>query len=166
MKDYRILVTLIPIIGLAFFLFYSPKEVNNKRMDVQTFESKLKNQDSYPVETATTPFAEVTTKVLTEGQGEREVKAGDTVTVNYRGWLASDGSIFDQSFNRGDSGFTFTVGEGVIVGWSNGVQGMKEGEVRRLYVPSALGYGEAGAGASIPGNSDLIFDVELIKFED
>jgi FKBP-type peptidyl-prolyl cis-trans isomerase len=166
MKDYKIFVSLIPIIGLAFFLFYSPKQVNNTRMNVESFESKLKFQDNYPTETATEPFAEVTTKILTEGTGDREVQAGERVTVNYRGWLASDGTIFDQSFTRGDAGFTFTVGDGVIVGWSNGVQGMKQGEVRRIYIPSELGYGEFGAGSSIPANADLIFDVELIRFED
>jgi FKBP-type peptidyl-prolyl cis-trans isomerase len=57
------------------------------------------------------------------------------------------------------------VGAGnVISGWDQGVIGMKVGEIRRLRIPSNLGYGAAGAGSSIPANSDLIFDVELVSF--
>ena len=101
---------------------------------------------------------------LQDGEGNKEVKKGDSITVHYRGWLALDGEIFDQSFNHGNDGFTFTVGQGVIEGWSQGVVGMKVGEVRRLKIPYNLGYGEYGAGLTIPPFADLIFDVELVSF--
>lgn len=93
-----------------------------------------------------------------------EAKKGDSVTVQYVGAL-TNGKIFDASKNHGDAGFTFTLGGGqVIKGWDMGVAGMKVGGKRILAIPAALGYGpqEMGNGA-IPANSDLLFEVELIK---
>ncbi|HCC06297.1 TPA: peptidylprolyl isomerase [Candidatus Nomurabacteria bacterium] len=91
-------------------------------------------------------------------------KKGDSVTVQYVGAL-TNGKIFDASKNRGDAGFEFVIGAGkVIKGWDMGVEGMKVGGKRLLAIPASLGYGsqEMGNGA-IPANSDLIFEVELIK---
>jgi FKBP-type peptidyl-prolyl cis-trans isomerase FkpA len=105
---------------------------------------------------------ELSHEILNKGEGE-EVKTGDSITVHYRGWLALDGEVFDQSFNHSNDGFTFTVGQGVIQGWSEGVVGMKIGETRRLKIPYNLGYGERGAGLTIPPFADLIFDVELLR---
>ena len=99
---------------------------------------------------------------ITAGTGE-EVKAGDTITVNYTGFLP-DGSVFDSSLSRNEP-FTFVVGSGsVIQGWELGLIGMKEGGRRLLAIPPALGYG-ANAVGPIPANSTLIFDVELLKRE-
>lgn len=90
-----------------------------------------------------------------------EVKSGDTVTVNYAGYL-ENGTKFDSSFDR-NAPFTTQIGVGqVIKGWDEGIVGMKVGGKRRLIIPSDLGYGAQGAGASIPPNSTLIFDVELL----
>ncbi len=100
--------------------------------------------------------------VVVEGSGE-EVKPGATVTINYTGALASDGSIFDSTSGSGQPA-TFPL-DNLIVGWQEGIPGMKVGETRRLYIPSDKGYAEAGSGASIPPNSDLIFDIELIAVE-
>ncbi len=101
--------------------------------------------------------------VLTEGTGATVV-AGDTVAVHYTGWLTS-GTKFDSSLDRGQP-FSFQVGTGsVIAGWDQGVVGMKVGEKRRLVIPSELGYGAAGAGASIPPNSTLVFDVQLLGIQ-
>ncbi len=123
-------------------------------------ESRLANSESYPIETVT-EVTELRTEVLTEGYGEVMVEPNATVVANYSGWIASTGDIFDSSFNSGSNdGIQFSL-LGVIEGWQQGVPGMKLGEVRRIYVPSELGYGEAGSG-SIPPNSDLIFDVELM----
>ena len=92
-----------------------------------------------------------------------EAKAGDSVTVNYVGAL-TNGTVFDASKNHGDQGFTFALGRGqVIKGWDLGVAGMKVGGKRRLLIPAALAYGAQSPGAGIPANSDLIFDVELLK---
>jgi FKBP-type peptidyl-prolyl cis-trans isomerase len=94
---------------------------------------------------------------------EAEAVAGKNVTVHYTGVFA-DGKKFDSSRDRGEP-FTFTLGAGqVIQGWDIGVQGMKVGGKRILVVPPSLGYGANDYGP-IPGNSTLIFEVELLKVE-
>jgi FKBP-type peptidyl-prolyl cis-trans isomerase FkpA len=93
-----------------------------------------------------------------------EAAEGNSVTVNYRGWL-TDGKVFDESYKRGQP-FVFALGRGqVIAGWDQGVKGMKVGGKRRLVLPPALGYGARGAGGSIPPNAVLIFDVELLAVQ-
>jgi len=88
-------------------------------------------------------------------------KAGQTVSVHYTGWL-ENGKKFDSSVDRGQP-FSFPLGAGrVIKGWDEGVQGMKVGGKRKLIIPSQLGYGARGAGAAIPPNATLIFEVELL----
>jgi FKBP-type peptidyl-prolyl cis-trans isomerase FklB len=96
-------------------------------------------------------------KVLTEGSGKIP-KAEDTVTVHYKGTLI-DGREFDSSYKRGNPA-TFQV-KGVIKGWTEALQLMREGSKWQLFIPPELGYGERGSG-SIPPNSTLIFEVELL----
>jgi len=97
---------------------------------------------------------------LVKGRGAEAV-AGKSVTVNYTGTL-QDGTKFDSSYDRNQP-FTFTLGTGqVIVGWDQGVQGMKVGGKRRLVIPPSLGYGSRATG-SIPADSTLIFEVELLS---
>jgi peptidylprolyl isomerase len=93
-----------------------------------------------------------------EGEGEA-VKKGGTVTVHYTGWL-TDGKQFDSSV--GGKPISFPL-NGVIKGWQEGIPGMKPGGTRRLKIPAELGYGKQGAGADIPPNSVLVFEVQLIK---
>jgi FKBP-type peptidyl-prolyl cis-trans isomerase len=96
-----------------------------------------------------------------EGTGAA-AKSGDTVDVHYTGWL-TNGKKFDSSVDRGRP-FSFRLGAGqVIKGWDEGVAGMKPGGKRKLTIPSALGYGQRGAGNLIPPGADLVFEVELIK---
>lgn len=93
----------------------------------------------------------------------KEAKDGNTVTVHYTGTL-TNGKKFDSSVGRGP--FSFILGRGeVIKGWDRGVKGMKIGGIRKLTIPPHLGYGERGAGADIPPNATLLFDVELLKVE-
>ncbi len=96
-----------------------------------------------------------------------EVKAGGAVVAHYHGTLKADGKVFDSSFERGEPA-AFPL-NGVIEGWSKGVPGMRVGGVRRLTIPSAMGYGERGSGPNIPPNSDLVFTIQLedaLTFED
>lgn len=98
-------------------------------------------------------------KVLRQGDGKKP-NATDTVVCHYEGMLV-DGTLFDSSLQRGEPA-TFPL-NGVIAGWTEGLQYMQEGAKYRFFIPYNLAYGERGAGASIPPYSALIFDVELIK---
>jgi FKBP-type peptidyl-prolyl cis-trans isomerase len=94
-----------------------------------------------------------------EGKGDA-VKAGGRVKVHYTGWL-TDGTVFDSSKKRNEP-IEFPL-DGVIKGWQEGIPGMKPGGVRRLKIPSELGYGARGAGGVIPPNATLVFEVELLE---
>ena len=116
-------------------------EENKKRDEVKTTDSGLQYE------------------VLTEGTGTSP-KLTDQVEVHYKGTLL-DGTEFDSSFKRNQTA-KFPV-NGVIQGWQEGLQLMKEGSRYKFYIPAELGYGSQGAGNSIPPNATLIFEVELIK---
>lgn len=98
-------------------------------------------------------------RVITEGAGASP-KAESMVEVHYKGTLV-DGTEFDSSYKRGEPA-SFPVG-GVIPGWTEALQLMKEGAKWELAIPPALAYGERGAPPVIPPNSALIFEVELLK---
>ena len=97
--------------------------------------------------------------VLTEGTGAQP-KATDQVKCHYEGRLI-DETVFVSSYQRGEPA-VFPL-NGVIAGWTEGVQLMKEGAKYRFFIPYNLAYGERGAGNSIPPYAALVFDVELIK---
>ena len=98
---------------------------------------------------------------LAEGSGETAV-AGKQIKVHYTGWL-TDGKKFDSSVDTGHP-FRFILGRGrVIKGWDEGLAGMKVGGKRQLRIPPELGYGARGFGSTIPPNSTLIFEVELLE---
>jgi FKBP-type peptidyl-prolyl cis-trans isomerase FkpA len=97
---------------------------------------------------------------LVVGDGAEAV-AGKMVSVHYTGWL-TDGKKFDSSVDRGQP-FQFKLGASqVIQGWDKGVAGMKIGGKRKLTIPPEMGYGARGAGAVIPPNATLVFEVELL----
>ncbi len=101
-------------------------------------------------------------KVIKKGTGKTP-KATDTVTTHYQGTLIS-GKEFDSSYKRGEPA-SFPV-KGVIPGWTEALQLMKEGAKWRLFIPSNLAYGERGAGNVIGPNETLIFDIELISIKE
>lgn len=89
----------------------------------------------------------------------------DLVSVHYTGWLESTGQKFDSSVDR-NKPLQFTLDTGAVIkGWDEGVAGMKVGGKRRLIIPPELGYGAAGSPPTIPPNSTLIFDVELLEVQ-
>jgi FKBP-type peptidyl-prolyl cis-trans isomerase len=149
MKDKKtIIVVLISIVvvglliggGLIGGLFTSNKTQENNTMTTNT-NSQLQIKDTQ------------------EGTGAVAV-AGKTVTVHYTGVFA-DGKKFDSSVDRGTP-FTFTLGSGMVIkGWDIGVEGMKVGGKRILVIPPDLAYGPNDYGP-IPGNSTLIFEIELL----
>jgi len=98
-------------------------------------------------------------QVLETGKGKRPCPT-DKVRCHYHGTLI-DGTVFDSSIERGTPA-EFGVNQ-VIAGWTEALQLMNEGSKWRLFIPSALAYGERGAGEAIEPNSALVFDVELIK---
>ncbi|MCA9386580.1 FKBP-type peptidyl-prolyl cis-trans isomerase [Candidatus Dojkabacteria bacterium] len=174
MKSVKVLVFLIPVLGLGAFLMLSRGSVNNNNYvpyesegDITpnngengAFTSKLVNEEDF-AKTTSEEISELDTEVLLEGTGDQVVQQGDTVRANYRGWLAVSGEEFDSSFKSGSSeGIEFSLNS-VIEGWSKGVPGMKKGEIRRIYIPSDLAYKDVDR-PGIPANSDLIFDVELV----
>lgn len=120
-----------------------------KNMSIVTYNSGLKK--------------EILTQAAADAQNPQK---GQRVTVHYSGWLDNNGqpgAKFDSSVDRG-APFTFTIGIGqVIKGWDEGVMDMKVGEKARLTIPASIAYGSRGAGAVIPPNATLIFDVELLK---
>lgn len=130
------------IVSMALALLITACSDKEKEQKVHTTESGLKYE------------------VLTEGDGASPT-AEDSVTVHYEGTLM-DGTKFDSSYDRGET-ITFPL-NGVIKGWTEGLQLMKEGAKYKFTIPSELAYGEQGSG-SIPPNSDLIFIVELFKVE-
>jgi FKBP-type peptidyl-prolyl cis-trans isomerase/predicted small secreted protein len=97
-------------------------------------------------------------EVISEGSGAKPT-AESTVRVHYEGTL-SDGNTFDSSYSRGEPA-EFPL-NGVIAGWTEGIQLMSVGSKYRFFIPSELGYGSQGAGQRIPPYSPLIFEVELL----
>jgi peptidylprolyl isomerase len=112
------------------------------------------------------PGAEVTTASglkyidIVEGTGPTPQR-GQTVTVHYTGTL-ENGKKFDSSYDRAAPA-DFRIGVGAVIkGWDEGLMSMKVGGKRKLIIPPALGYGVRGSPPNIPGNSTLVFDVELL----
>lgn len=121
-------------------------------------------QAQSPTTTMPTDITQLMTKDDVVGTGAAAA-AGDSITVNYVGSL-TNGTVFDASANHGTTGFTFTLGAGqVIKGWDEGIVGMKEGGKRTLLIPAELAYGAQSPAPSIPANSALIFQVELLKVQ-
>ncbi len=99
---------------------------------------------------------------LQVGTGD-PVKKGDTIVIHYKGML-TNGQEFDSSYKRSEP-FETQIGVGnVIQGWDQGVIGMKKGGKRRLTIPPSMGYGDQATG-SIPPNSTLVFDLELLEIK-
>ena len=109
-----------------------------------------------------TPDGKVKKEIITEGTGE-QAQRGQKVTVHYVGTL-TNGQQFDSSRDRNQP-FVFTIGQGVIEGWSLGVATMKVGEVSRFTIDYEYAYGERGFPPVIPAKATLIFEIELLSIQ-
>jgi len=141
----------------VFADYFINKEAAEKLAAEKQKEAKEKALKEFAT-AATTPSG-LKYIVLQEGTGNKPV-ATSNVKVHYTGMFL-DGKVFDSSVQRGET-IDFGLNQ-VIKGWTEGVQLMKEGAKYKFYIPSNLAYGERGAGGVIPPNTDLIFEVELIK---
>lgn len=95
------------------------------------------------------------------GEGDVAIVETDDGLWHYTGWRP-DGFVFDSSLRKTGDPIPFNL-RSVIKGWMLGLAGMKAGGVRRLYIPSVLAYGPQGQGKDIPGNTDLLFEVKLLR---
>jgi FKBP-type peptidyl-prolyl cis-trans isomerase len=114
-----------------------------------------------PADTATTASG-LKYQVLKRGTGTVSPKASDTVKVHYHGTLL-DGTVFDSSVQRGEP-ISFPL-NGVIPGWTEGLQLMKVGDKFKFTIPPELAYGANSPSPKIPANSTLVFEVELLGIE-
>ena len=140
--------------------------LSNTTIMAQDASSNLAKGQAFLKENATKPGVHTTPsglqyKVITEGHG-KSPKYTDTVLVHYRG-TTIDGTEFDSSYKRNEP-ISFPL-NGVIPGWTEGVQLMKEGGKMQLFIPSNLAYGSRGAGGVIAPDSTLVFDIELLKVQ-
>ncbi|MDR0828896.1 MAG: FKBP-type peptidyl-prolyl cis-trans isomerase [Prevotellaceae bacterium] len=126
---------------------------------LKSAEQKIWLENNKSVEGVITTESGLQYKIVTLGTGEKPA-ATDNVTVHYEGKLI-DGTVFDSSIARGEP-ITFPLNQ-VIKGWTEGVQLMPVGSKFIFYIPSELGYGEQGAGGTIPPGATLIFEVELLE---
>ena len=144
--------------------FFQKQEERQREEAAEKYKGAKSEGEKYLSENAkkegvTTLPSGLQYQVLKEGNG-KSPKATDKVVCHYEGMLV-DGTMFDSSIQRGEPA-TFPL-NGVIAGWTEGLQLMKEGAKYRFFIPYQLGYGERGAGASIPPFAALVFDVELIE---
>ncbi len=155
-----VLIVLVAVLIYAITLINKPggKIIKNlTEPQVNNSENQVSPADNLAPKPGDEKLVKKDVKV---GDGA-EVKAGDTVSVNYIGTF-EDGTEFDNSYKRGEP-FDFMVGTGgVIRGWDIGLLGMKVGGKRELVIPPELAYGETGAGP-IPANATLKFVIELLS---
>jgi len=162
-----VVITLLVILALGYgameifdLSIISNKNSENMSEQQDSEENTNPNAANLPAE-----ITELAAQIIQEGTGEAQVQVGDKITVHYTGIL-TNGTKFDSSVDRGQP-FSLTIGVGqVIPGWDQGVVGMKVGEIRRLFIPAQFAYGKAGVPGTIPPNSPLIFDIQLISIDE
>jgi FKBP-type peptidyl-prolyl cis-trans isomerase len=147
-RNQRIILITIGVLLLAAIAFLVFQSVNKPS---QTSSGATQSTSGLVIED------------LVVGSGA-QAQAGDTVSVNYTGWLV-DGTKFDSSYDRNQP-FEFTLGtKAVIAGWDQGVAGMQVGGKRKLTIPPELAYGSQGISGVIPANATLVFEVELLEIK-
>lgn len=147
----------IAVIGLSVAIVTHDKQPGSTNLDAPSSQEDVK---AVPQTQTQGDTMNLESTDITVGTGA-EATTGSTVSVHYTGTL-TDGTKFDSSLDRG-APFSFNLGAGqVIKGWDEGVVGMKVGGKRKLVIPPSLGYGDR-AVSTIPANSTLVFEVELLE---
>lgn len=146
--------------------FFTKKQEEQQKEQAKQYESTKAEGENFLAANAKRPEVKTTEsglqyEVITEGKGPKPSET-DVVKVHYKGTLI-DGTVFDSSYDRGEPA-EFPL-NGVIKGWTEGLQLMSVGSKYKLYIPYQLGYGERGAGGTIQPYSALIFDVELLEIK-
>ncbi len=162
---FAVLFLLTSIGGAAFIIWQIAQDNKNaKNAEASQATANAANKSEGKPLDNFTPVAKIDSLQsidLTPGTGN-EVKAGDTVTVDYTGAVAATGKIFQSSLDTGQP-VSFPLDQ-VITGWKEGIPGMKVDGKRRLLIPADKAYGaNPPAGSGIPANADLVFDVTLHK---
>jgi len=143
----------------SFNTYIENIENKENKLQLDELDTYFKEQGLEPVTTE----SGLSYIILEEGEGEETPSVGDTVTVHYTGMLMN-GQTFDSSVDKGKP-IQFPLGVGyVIPGWDEGIALLHKHEKAKFFIPSKLGYGVKGAGRTIPPNSILIFEVELVDF--
>ena len=136
-------------------------EQNNEKqlsVDLELIENYLKENNVNATKTESGLYYEITKN----GSGDN-ASAGDNVTVHYTGMLLN-GEVFDSSVSRNQP-FSFQLGKGMVIkGWDEGITYFNKGAEGRIFIPSPLGYGSAGAGGIIPPNAVLIFEIQVLDY--
>jgi FKBP-type peptidyl-prolyl cis-trans isomerase FkpA len=151
-------IGVLAIVGI-FFLCAEVVVAEDKEVAFPKLPAGAGKIDDDAPKTFTATDSGLKYRVLRKGEGKKP-KATDRVEVHYEGWL-DDGKVFDSSYKRKES-IAFPL-NGVIPGWTEGMQLVGEGGMIELEIPSKLGYGERGAGRDIPGGATLHFLVELLE---
>jgi FKBP-type peptidyl-prolyl cis-trans isomerase FkpA len=159
-QDIKLVIKVIKLMTKEQYTEYLNKDKKEQlARDTKLIEDYLKTNKIKASKTASGLYYIIEKK----GTGPNAA-AGQTVNVHYTGTLLN-GKKFDSSRDRGQP-FSFTLGQGqVIAGWDEGIALLNKGAQAKLFLPSSLGYGPNGAGADIPPNAVLIFDVELIDIQ-
>jgi len=157
------LIIVACVIGLVVYLLMHSDKIANQE---QSPENEILN-NKMEIPTGETSDMKAENTVASTNTMEKVSKKGDVLTMNYTGKL-TNGTVFDSNVDPKFghvTPFTFTLGAGqVIAGWDEGLVGMKVGEKKILTIPPEKGYGDR-AVSTIPANSTLIFDVELVDIK-
>ena len=167
MSKFRIpLLTLAAFVGVAGFYIIHKKEIESPKKTQHAASSSFTNQketlSNQTSEEFVTTSSGLQYRILNEGSGNDSPGPKSLVSVHYRGKL-TNGLEFDSSYKRNQPA-SFPV-NGVIQGWTEALQLMKEGDKWELIIPPDLAYGSKGAGNIIPPDSTLIFEIELIEIK-
>ena len=167
MSKFRILLlTLAAFVGVAGFYIIHKKEIESPKKTQHAASSSFANQKETLLNQTSEEFVTTSSglqyRIMNEGSGDDSPGPESVVSVHYRGKL-TNGLEFDSSYKRNQPA-SFQV-NGVIRGWTEALQLMKEGDKWELIIPPDLGYGSKGAGNIIPPDSTLIFEVELIEIK-